>query len=97
MSRGDWQTRKQMMLLKPGNTVTEKVNKYLKTWESRCYSDGIPDEVPALLARTLRAPSYKAIAMAILRNNINEIGIEVRSALADKLYRAGKPQGDLWG
>lgn len=28
-----------------------------------------------LLARTLRAPSYKAIAMALLRNSLNEIGL----------------------
>jgi predicted phosphoadenosine phosphosulfate sulfurtransferase len=86
-----------MMQLRSGNTVTEKVNKYLQTWESRCYSDGIPDEVPALLAKTLRVPSYKAIAMALLRNNINEIGLDVKSDLADQLYRAGKKQGDLWG
>lgn len=29
----------------------------------------LPDQVPELLARTFRAPSYKAIAMAILRND----------------------------
>lgn len=96
MSRGDWQTRKQMMQLRPGNTITDKINKYLKTWEGRCYSDGIPDEVPSLLENTLRVPSYKAIAMALLRNNINEIGIDVSSPLADQLYRANRAQGELW-
>jgi predicted phosphoadenosine phosphosulfate sulfurtransferase len=35
----------------------------------RCYFSDIPDEVPVLLASTNRAPSYKAIAIAVLRND----------------------------
>jgi len=77
MSKGNWQTHKQKMPLKSGNTVTEKIEKYIAVWESRCYSSGLPDEVPPLLAQTLRVPSYKAIAMAILRNNPNELGFDV--------------------
>jgi predicted phosphoadenosine phosphosulfate sulfurtransferase len=38
-------------------------------WESRCYFAGIPDEAPEALAKQGRAPSYKAIAMAILKND----------------------------
>jgi len=36
---------------------------------SRCYFEDIPDEVPKKLASSLRAPSYKAIAVAILKND----------------------------
>jgi predicted phosphoadenosine phosphosulfate sulfurtransferase len=38
-------------------------------WESRCYFDGIPDEVPGKLAKSLRVPNYKSIAMCILNND----------------------------
>ena len=37
---------------------------------SKGYSDGIPDEVPDVLQRELLAPSYKAIASAILKNDL---------------------------
>ena len=43
-------------------------------WENRCYFDGIPDEVPHKLAASGRVPSYKAIALAILRNDWRSIG-----------------------
>lgn len=38
-------------------------------WENRCYSNGIPDQAPESLAKQGRVPSYKAIAMAILKND----------------------------
>lgn len=40
-------------------------------WEKKCYSDGIPDgeEVPDLLVKSHRVPTYKKIALAILRND----------------------------
>lgn len=44
---------------------------FITTWEARCYLQGIPDEVPAKVAKAMRAPSYKAIALAILRNDHN--------------------------
>ena len=37
---------------------------------SKGYSDGIPDEVPDVLQRELLAPSYKAVASAILKNDL---------------------------
>lgn len=40
-------------------------------WERRCYQDGIPDELPHKLMQSLRAPSYKAIAMSILKNDLS--------------------------
>lgn len=38
-------------------------------WVDRCYCSDIPDEVPAKLMAQNRAPSYKAVAMAILKND----------------------------
>lgn len=35
----------------------------------RGYSDGIPDEVPLRLMQLRKAPSYKAICIAILKND----------------------------
>ena len=87
MSNGNWQTQKQKMQLKRGSSITEKIEGYIREWERRCYSSGIPDEVPPLLAQTLRAPSYKAIAMAILRNNVNEIGISAGSSQYETMFK----------
>lgn len=44
-------------------------------WESRCYSDGIPEEIPALLSKTGRAPSWRDIALCLLRNDLLLKGI----------------------
>lgn len=44
---------------------------YVKTWENRCYSKGIPDEVSGKLMKSMRVPSYKAIAVAILKNDLH--------------------------
>jgi predicted phosphoadenosine phosphosulfate sulfurtransferase len=58
-----------MEQLQHGNNLTSKIKAYSQLWEDRCYSDGIPDEVPEKLAKSLRVPSWKAIAIAILRND----------------------------
>jgi predicted phosphoadenosine phosphosulfate sulfurtransferase len=42
----------------------------LKTWKSRCYLNGIPDEAPMQLEKINRVPSYRCIAMAILNNDL---------------------------
>lgn len=42
---------------------------------SRCYSDDIPDEVPDELMDSLRAPSYKAIAICLLKNDFHLYGL----------------------
>lgn len=42
---------------------------YVAMWENRCYFDGIPDEVSNNLMKSGRVPSYKAIALAILKND----------------------------
>lgn len=48
----------------------KKVNQYLDQWSQRGYSIDIPDEVPSELMRLNLAPSYKAIACAILKNDL---------------------------
>lgn len=47
----------------------EKIEAYVKLWESRCYPDGIPDEAPIELERMGLVPSYRRIAGAILKND----------------------------
>lgn len=42
----------------------------MREWRKRCYSTDIPDEVPKKVMQSGRAPSYKAIALAILRNDL---------------------------
>lgn len=44
-------------------------------WEGRCYSDGIPDEVSDRLMESMRVPSYKAIALAVLDNDLSLYGL----------------------
>ena len=51
-----------------------EIERYIKTWESRCYKGGIPDEAPKEIFD--KVPSYKAIAIAILKNDIGILGIE---------------------
>lgn len=45
-----------------------KIEQYIKTWQDRCYLNGLPDEVPSEIDHL--APSYKRIAIAILKNDI---------------------------
>lgn len=52
------------------NTV-QKIDEYITSWTARGYKDGIPDEVPSILMKNLLAPSYKAIATAILKNDMH--------------------------
>jgi len=52
------------------------VQKYISQWMTCGYPDGIPDEVPDALMKKKLAPSYKAIAIAILKNDmhLSELG-----------------------
>jgi len=49
--------------------MEKKIHLYINTWLEQGYSDGIPDEVPVELMQEHLAPSYKAIAYAILQND----------------------------
>jgi predicted phosphoadenosine phosphosulfate sulfurtransferase len=50
--------------------MKSKIENYIKTWEKRGYSKGIPDEIPTRLSQLNLAPSYKDICIAILKNDI---------------------------
>jgi predicted phosphoadenosine phosphosulfate sulfurtransferase len=50
--------------------LKQRIDAYITMWENRCYSDGIPDDAPARLVQLGKVPSYKQIAMAILRNDV---------------------------
>lgn len=52
--------------------ITE-IELYIKTWEQRCYPDGIPDEAPKEIDD--KVPSYRKIAIAILKNDLSLIGV----------------------
>lgn len=67
----------------------------MDTWEGRCYENGIPDEVPHKLAKSGRVPSYKAIALAILRNDLNfyTLGfMQPESKILDDVIRMKKEE-----
>lgn len=50
--------------------MKSKIEDYIKTWEIKGYSKGIPDEIPTRLSQLNLAPSYKDICIAILKNDI---------------------------
>jgi predicted phosphoadenosine phosphosulfate sulfurtransferase len=52
-------------------TLRQKIKKYVDTWKERGYPKDIPDEVPEELMKLGKAPSYKAIALAILKNDFH--------------------------
>jgi predicted phosphoadenosine phosphosulfate sulfurtransferase len=65
-----------------GNSTTERAKEYISKWKARCYSDDIPDELPRKLQESGRAPSYRAIAEAVLKNDLmlNSIGGEKKDS-----------------
>jgi predicted phosphoadenosine phosphosulfate sulfurtransferase len=46
-----------------------RIQVYIKKWESRCYSDGVPDEAPHRLESLNKVPSYRLICKAIMKND----------------------------
>jgi predicted phosphoadenosine phosphosulfate sulfurtransferase len=57
--------------------MDEKIRKYILYWRMRGYPIDIPDNIPDELIRLNIAPSYKAIAHAILKNDhsLKSLGI----------------------
>ena len=49
--------------------MRKKINEYVETWKVRGYPEDLPDSVPDCLMRLNKAPSYKAICFAILKND----------------------------
>ena len=52
-----------------------KLKTYIRTWEQRCYMEGIPDEAPRALEAINLVPSYRKIAAAILKNDHHLISL----------------------
>lgn len=55
---------------RPSSGIHRKIDWWLNWWERRGYGDGIPEEVPTELVEKNLAPSYKAICLAILSNDV---------------------------
>jgi predicted phosphoadenosine phosphosulfate sulfurtransferase len=49
--------------------MEKKIQEYIKKWRRQGYPTGIPDVVPSELMSDNLAPSYKAICIAILKND----------------------------
>lgn len=60
--------------------MVDKIHQYVRLWENRCYHSGIPDELPIEIEKNLLAPSYRKIALAILKNDtaLKTLGFEPR-------------------
>jgi predicted phosphoadenosine phosphosulfate sulfurtransferase len=50
--------------------VAQRVREYERQWCSNGYRGGIPDESPQVLEKMLLAPSYRQLALALLRNDL---------------------------
>lgn len=63
--------------------MKNKIKDYIKTWESRCYFDGIPDEAPIELERLDKVPSYRKICIAIMKNDkqLKTLGQESKKSI----------------
>lgn len=69
MSKNYWQIKKQTEQFPHGVGPTSRIDAYVETWRTRCYRDSIPDTLPDGLLFSGRAPSWKAIALCLLRND----------------------------
>jgi len=49
--------------------MVEEINKYVSIWEKRCYINGIPDQCDDVLESMNLVPSYRRVAIAILKND----------------------------
>jgi predicted phosphoadenosine phosphosulfate sulfurtransferase len=83
MSNGRWQIDEQLKQLGTGKNATQRVLAYEKLWRNRCYTDDIPDEVPDLLSKTGRAPSWKKIAICLLNDDMKLRGLGYTEASYD--------------
>ncbi|MFZ9296075.1 MAG: hypothetical protein ACO259_07705 [Bacteroidia bacterium] len=54
--------------------MREVVNQYIQGWRKKGYTNDIPDEVPKRIDVLNKAPSYKRIAISILKNDIIDLG-----------------------
>lgn len=50
--------------------MREKIAAWIKKWEGRGYSHGIPDEADIGIELAERAPSYRRVCLAIMKNDV---------------------------
>jgi predicted phosphoadenosine phosphosulfate sulfurtransferase len=69
--------------------MKRKIEGYIQLWEERAYEKGIPDEVPLRLSQLHKAPSYRQICLAILKNDqaLTSLGL---TAKVPECYRTLK-------
>jgi predicted phosphoadenosine phosphosulfate sulfurtransferase len=62
--------------------MKSKIESYIANWKKKGYSNDIPEEVPVLLNELNKAPSYKAICLAILKNDnsLKTLGYQPRKS-----------------
>lgn len=46
-----------------------KIKDWIEKWKGRGYSDGIPEEAPHRLEAHGKAPSYRMVCIAIMKND----------------------------
>lgn len=71
-------------------------NDFVEMWEQRCYHNGLPDEIPQEIF--YRAPSYRLIAHAILKNDASLLGVvkkPCKSYIALKRIEIAKRRGSV--
>lgn len=49
--------------------MEKKILQYIESWRNKGYEQSIPDEVPIGLEKRNLAPSYRAICVAIMKND----------------------------
>lgn len=91
-----WRTERLRDISPSGKSVTDKIEAYIQTWETRCYAHGIADVVPDEITKAGLAPSYKAIAMAILLNKYSLLGIYPTGNVWLDLSPAKKAEPSMW-
>lgn len=69
----------------------KRIKEYLVSWKCRDYDHGIPDEVPIQVAENNLAPSWRAIAVCLLKNDMNMTGLGF-SSFHSEYYDALKQQ-----
>jgi len=84
MTSARWRTGRPIEPFTPGNCATSRVAEYIRLWQHRCYGSGIPDEVPHKVAQSGRAPSWRSVAMCILKNDLHLYGLGFATPAYDR-------------
>jgi predicted phosphoadenosine phosphosulfate sulfurtransferase len=69
--------------------MKQKILNYIQLWESKCYFNGIPDQAPYELEVRNLVPSYRKIAIAILKNDysLKSLGFSAETSKYYHIYK----------